>query len=92
MTQEEKDLLFKDLCARLPYRVVVETQLVNTPGAKYPVLKVLKSYMLCDFMQTVENVIHNPILIYKLSKLKHINIIELTDGYLEEIKDVFSKI
>ena len=37
-------------------------------------------------------VIHNPILIYKLSKLEHINFIELTDGYLEEIKDVFNKL
>ena len=37
-------------------------------------------------------VIHNPILIYKLSKLKHINFIELTEGYLKEIKDVFNKL
>ena len=37
-------------------------------------------------------VIHNPILIYKLSKLEHINFIELTEGYLEEIKDVFNKL
>lgn len=25
MTQEEKDLLFKDLCARLPYGVKLDT-------------------------------------------------------------------
>lgn len=31
-------------------------------------------------------VIHNPILILKLSKLDHINFIELTEGYLESIK------
>ena len=37
-------------------------------------------------------VIHNPILIYKLSKLNYINFIELTDGYLEEIKNVFDKL
>ena len=37
-------------------------------------------------------VIHNPILIYKLSKLEHINFIELTKGYLKEIKDVFNKL
>ena len=41
-------------------------------------------------MTQLIGVIHNPILIYKLSKLERINIIELTDGYLEEIKDVFS--
>lgn len=37
-------------------------------------------------------VIHNPILIYKLSKLKHINFIELTDGYLEMINKVFNNL
>lgn len=62
MIQEDKDLLLKDLCARLPYGVIVETQLVNAPRAKYPVLKVLKSYMLCDFMQSIENVILKPYL------------------------------
>ena len=31
-------------------------------------------------------VVHNPILILKLSKLNHINFIELTEGYLESIK------
>ncbi len=62
MKQEDKELLLKDLSARLPYGVVVETQLVNAPRAKYPVLKVLQSHMLCDFMQTIENVIHKPYL------------------------------
>jgi len=62
MTQEDKELLLKDLCTRLPYKVVVETQLANAPRAKYPVLKVLQSYMLCDFMQTIDNVIYKPYL------------------------------
>ena len=30
--------------------------------------------------------IHNPMLIYKLSKLDYVNIIEMSDGYLEKIK------
>ena len=30
-------------------------------------------------------VVHNPLLIYKLSKLKDINIIEMTDGYVDKI-------
>lgn len=30
-------------------------------------------------------VIHNPILIYKLSKRSHVNIIEMTDGYVEDV-------
>ena len=34
MTQEEKDLLLKDLCARLPYKVECEAILNN--GGNYP--------------------------------------------------------
>lgn len=30
-------------------------------------------------------VVHNPILIYKLSKLNHVNIIEMTEGYVKEV-------
>lgn len=62
MTKEDKKLLFRYLSMALPYRVVVETQLINAPRAKYPVLKVLQSHMLCDFMQNIENVIHKPYL------------------------------
>lgn len=32
-------------------------------------------------------VIHNPILINRLSNMKHVNIIELTPGYLKEVKE-----
>lgn len=70
MTQEDKELLLKDLCTRLPYGVIVETQIVNAPRAKYPVLKVLQSHMLCDFMQTIENVIHKPYL-FPLSSMTY---------------------
>lgn len=37
-------------------------------------------------------VIHNPILIYKLSKLDYINFIELTNGYLDSIKNIFNNL
>lgn len=37
-------------------------------------------------------VIHNPILIYKLSKLDYINFIEMNEGYLDNIKKVFSNL
>lgn len=30
-------------------------------------------------------VVHNPILIYKLSKLNHVNIIEMTEGYVKDV-------
>ena len=62
MTKEDKKLLFRYLSMALPYGVVVETQLINAPRAKYPVLKVLQSHMLCDFIQNIENVIHKPYL------------------------------
>lgn len=32
-------------------------------------------------------VVHNPLLIYKLSKLGHINFVELTDGYVNSVID-----
>lgn len=62
MVKEDKKLLFRYLSMALPYGVVVETQLINAPRAKYPVLKVLQSHMLCDFIQSIENVIHKPYL------------------------------
>lgn len=36
--------------------------------------------------------IHNPLLIYNLSKMKHINVIELTEGYVEEVKKSIKKL
>ena len=36
-------------------------------------------------------VIHNPILIYKLSKLKYINFIQMDKGYLNKIKNLIEK-
>lgn len=46
-------------------------------------------------MTQLITVIHNPVLIYKLSKVKgknKINFIELTDGYLNDIKNVFENL
>ena len=63
MTKEDKKLLFRYLSMALPYGVVVETQLINAPRAKYPLVHVLESYLLHEFMQTIENVwIHKPYL------------------------------
>jgi ABC-type cobalamin/Fe3+-siderophores transport system ATPase subunit len=33
-------------------------------------------------------VIHNPLLIYNLSKVKDINIIEMTEGYVHKVKSI----
>ena len=46
-------------------------------------------------MTQLITVIHNPVLIYKLSKVKgknKVNFIELTDGYLNDIKNVFENL
>lgn len=37
-------------------------------------------------------VIHNPILIYKLSKVDHVNFVEMSDGYLSDIKELFDNL
>lgn len=37
-------------------------------------------------------VVHNPILIYKLSKLNYVNFIELKEGYLNKIKKVIEEL
>lgn len=44
-----------------------------------------------DYTQLI-CVIHNPILIYKLSKLEYINFIEMTPNYLDEIKKIFKNL
>lgn len=46
----------------------------------YPVLSTKKE------MTQIIAVIHNPILIYKLSKVAHINFIEMEEGYVDKIK------
>lgn len=46
----------------------------------YPVLSTEKE------MTQIIAVIHNPILIYKLSKLDYINFIEMEEGYIDKIK------
>ena len=37
-------------------------------------------------------VIHNPLLIYSLSKEKHINFIEMTEEYVEKVKSIVNKL
>lgn len=63
MTKEDKKLLFRYLSMALPYGVVVEIQMINAPREKYPLIHVLESYLLHEFMETIENVwIHKPYL------------------------------
>ena len=71
------------------------TFLIDEPDKNLDIENIEEIYKVLSYKKEMTQlicVIHNPILIYKLSKLKHINFIELTDGYLEEIKDVFNKL
>lgn len=59
---------------------------INNIESVYKILSYQKPYtqLIC--------VIHNPILIYKLSKLDYINFIEMTDNYLDTIKKLFKNL
>lgn len=59
---------------------------ISRIGELYNILSYQKEYtqLIC--------VIHNPILIYKLSKLDYINFIEMSPDYLNEVKKVFNNL
>lgn len=59
---------------------------ISRIGELYNILSYQKEYtqLIC--------VIHNPILIYKLSKLDYINFIEMSPDYLNEVKKVFENL
>lgn len=71
------------------------TFLIDEPDKNLDISNIDELYKVLSYQKEMSQlicVIHNPILIYKLSKLDYINFIELTDGYLEEIKSVFNKL
>ena len=71
------------------------TFLIDEPDKNLDISNIDELYKVLSYQKEMTQlicVIHNPILIYKLSKLDYINFIELTDGYLEEIKNVFNKL
>ena len=71
------------------------TFIIDEPDKNLDISNIDELYNVLSYQKEMTQlicVIHNPILIYKLSKLDYINFIELTDGYLEEIKNVFNKL
>lgn len=71
------------------------TFLIDEPDKNLDINNIEELYNVLSYQKEMSQlicVIHNPILIYKLSKLDYINFIELTDGYLAEIKSVFNKL
>lgn len=71
------------------------TFLLDEPDRNLDITKIDELYDVLSFrkeMTQIICVVHNPILIYKLSKLDYINFVEMTDGYLDSIKKVFENI
>ena len=71
------------------------TFLIDEPDRNLDISNIDELYKVLSYQKEITQlicVIHNPILIYKLSKLDYINFIELTKGYLKEIKDIFNKL
>lgn len=64
------------------------TVLMDEPDRNLDINKIKEVYNILS--QKKENtqiiaVVHNPILIYRLSKSKHVNIIEMTKGYVKDV-------
>ena len=74
------------------------TFLLDEPDRNLDITNIDSVYQVLSYrkeMTQLITVIHNPVLIYKLSKVKgknKINFIELTDGYLNDIKNVFENL
>ena len=71
------------------------TFLIDEPDRNLDISSIDELYRVLSYKKEMTQlicVVHNPILIYKLSKLDYINFIELTEGYLNEIKEVFVKL
>jgi predicted ATPase len=65
------------------------TILLDEPDRNLSIKNMLDLYTIFSNVKDNEQMIaaiHNPVLIYKLSKLEHINFIELTKGYVNSIK------
>lgn len=71
------------------------TFIIDEPDRNLDVLNIETIYKIlsCQKKNTqIICVIHNPILIYKLSKLSYVNFVEMTDGYLDKVKSVFNNL
>lgn len=69
--------------------------LLDEPDRNLDIDKIEELYGILSYhkkMTQLIAVVHNPVLIYKLSKKKDINFIEMSDAYLEIVKGVFEKL
>lgn len=68
------------------------TFLIDEPDRNLDITNIGELYSMLSYEKEMTQlicVLHNPILIYKLSRLDYVNFIEMTDGYLDDIKKVF---
>lgn len=71
------------------------TFLLDEPDRNLDIVNINSLYNILSYHKEYTQlicVIHNPILIYKLSKLEDINFIELTDNYLYNIKSIIKSL
>lgn len=71
------------------------TFLIDEPDRNLDILNIETIYKILSHRKDNTQlicVIHNPILIYKLSKLSYINFVEMSEGYLDKVRKVFDKL
>lgn len=70
------------------------TVLMDEPDRNLDIENIMQVYGVLSFHKPqtqIIAVIHNPALIYKLSKLDCVHFVEMTEGYLEEVVDFINK-
>ena len=70
------------------------TILMDEPDRNLDIDNIMDPYKVLSFHKPqtqIIAVIHNPALIYKLSKLDHVNFIEMTKGYLKKVVSFMNK-
>ena len=71
------------------------TYLIDEPDRNLDLENIETLYGILSYQKELTQIIavvHNPILIYKLSKLPYINFIEMTDGHLDKVKRVLENL
>lgn len=71
------------------------TFLLDEPDRNLDITHIEELYKVLSYQKEFTQLIcciHNPVLIYKLSKLDYVNFIELSENYLAKIKEVFNNL
>ena len=71
------------------------TLLMDEPDNSMDIENLMSVYGILSFHKKYSQIItvlHNPLLIYKLSQMKHVNIIEMSEGYLKKVKENIEKL